>query len=178
MKLGTLRLAAAALLIAAFCAPMTARSQTSAANPAVTAIDTECNAIQSAVQALHPVHLALLNSKWNVLDDAGYAVAERTHASVTLVDVWKAGKSYAWVHAHTFDAKGDQRATQLCFRQGDGTLERARQATTVENLNAASAEQAYFSSAGKVIQKSAAFEENDPAVAKKIEALPFYSSLP
>jgi hypothetical protein len=178
MKLGTMRLAAASLLAASvLCAPMTARSAP-AANPAVAAIDTECNAIQSAIQALHPIHLALVSSKWNVLDDAGYAVAEQTKAAITLVDVWKAGKSYAWVHAHTLDAKGDQRATQLCFRQSDGTLERARQAATVENLSAAAAEQAYYSSDGKLIQKSAAYEENDPAVAKKIQSLPFYSSLP
>jgi hypothetical protein len=178
MKVFGTRVAAMSLLAAvALCSPMAARSQ-AAAPAAVTAINTECNAIQSAIQALHPVHLALVSSQWKVLSDADFAVAEQTRAAITLVDAWKAGKSYAWIHAHTFDAKGDQRATQLCFRQSDGTLERARQATTVENLNAASAEQAYFSSDGKIIQKSAAFEENDPAVAKKIQALPFYSQLP
>jgi hypothetical protein len=179
MKHVGMRLAVASLLVAgALCAPMAARSQAVAPSAAVKAIDTECNAIQSAIAALHPVHLALVSSQWKVLSDADYTVAERTHTAVTLVDAWKAGKNYAWIHAHTFDAKGDQRATQLCFRQSDGTLERARQATTIENLNAAAAEQAYYSTSGKVIQKSAAFEENDPALAKRIEALPFYSSLP
>jgi hypothetical protein len=163
--------------VALFCAPMAARSA-DAPGAAVKAIDTDCNAIQSAIQALHPVHLDLISSKWTVLSDADYTVAERTHASITLVDAWKAGKNYAWIHAHTFDAKGDQRATQLCFRQSNGTLERARQAGTVESLNAAGAEQAYYSADGTLIQKSAAFEENDPALAKKVEALPFYSSLP
>jgi hypothetical protein len=173
-----MRVAATSLVAAAlFCTPMAARSA-DAPSAAVTAIDTDCSAIQSAIQALHPVHLALVSSKWKVLSDADYTVAERTHASITLVDAWKAGSNYAWIHAHSFDAKGDQRATQLCFRQSNGTLERARQAATVENLNAAAAEQAYYSADGKLIQKSAAFEENDPALAKKVEALPFYSSLP
>ncbi len=173
-----MRVAAASLVAAAlFCVPMAARSA-DAPSAAVKAIDTDCNAIQSAIQALHPVHLALVSSKWTVLSDADYTVAERTHASITFVDAWKAGKNYAWIHAHTFDAKGDQRATQLCFRQSNGTLERARQAGTVESLNAAGAEQAYYSADGTLIQKSAAFEENDPALAKKVEALPFYSSLP
>ena len=176
MRLFGTRIAAASLLAAMMLsAPIAARSQDAAG---VKAINTECNAIQSAIQALHPVHLALVSSQWKVLSDADFTVAERTHASITLVDAWKSGKNYAWIHAHTFDAKGDQRATQLCFRQSDGTLERARQATTVENLNAAAAEQAFFSSDGKVIQKTAAFEENDPALAKKVEALPFYSQLP
>jgi hypothetical protein len=179
MKCVGVRLAAASLLAAGvLCAPIAARSENAAPSAAVKAIDTDCSAIQSAIQALHPVHLALVSSQWKVLSDADYAVAEQTRSAITLVDAWKAGQSYAWIHAHTFDAKGDQRATQLCFRQSDGTLERARQATTIENLNAASAEQAYYSSDGNAIQKSAAFEENDPALAKKIESLPFYSSLP
>lgn len=66
----------------------------------------------------------------------------------------------------------------MCLRQSDGTLERIRQAATVESLNAAAAEQAYYSADGNVIRKTAAVEENDPALAKKVEALPFYSSLP
>ncbi|HTA38112.1 MAG TPA: hypothetical protein VK760_03495 [Candidatus Acidoferrales bacterium] len=172
------RFAGASLIAAAvLCAPMAARSA-DAAPAAVKAIDTDCSAIQSAIQALHPVHLALVSSQWKVMSDADFAVAEQTHTSITFVDAWKAGTGYAWIHAHTFDAKGNQRATQLCFRQADGTLERARQAATMENLNAAAAEQAYYSPGGKLIQKSAAFEENDPALAKKVAALPFFSSLP
>jgi hypothetical protein len=174
-----MRFAAASLIAAAvLCAPIAGRSADAAPSAAVKAIDTDCNAIQSAIHALHPAHLALVSSQWKVLSDADYTVAERTHTAITLVDAWKAGANYAWVHAHTWNAKGDQRATQLCFRQSDGTLERARQAGTIESLNAAAAEQAYYSSDGKLIQKSAAFEENDPALAKKVQALPFYSSLP
>lgn len=151
----------------------TLRSQTT-----VSDIDTECNAIQNAVMALTPVHLAYQSSHWNVLSDADYTVAQRTKTSVTFADVYKQGNKYAWVHTHTFDSKGNQRATQLCFRQSDGTLERARQATTVPELSAASAKQAYYSSDGKIIQKTALFEEKDPDIAKSISALPFYASLP
>jgi hypothetical protein len=45
-------------------------------------------------------------------------------------------------------------------------------------LDSASAVQAYFAPDGTVIQKMDAFEMNDPAVAKTIKALPFYSALP
>lgn len=145
---------------------------------AVTAIDTDCSAIHDAVMALKPVHLALVKSTWQVLSDADYAVAEKTTSSVTLVDAWNQGGNYAWIHAHSFDAKGNQTATQLCFRQADGSLERARQAKTVDDFDAASAQQAYFTSDGTLIQKTELFEVNDPAIAKKVSDLPFYKQLP
>jgi hypothetical protein len=149
------------------------RSQTT-----VQAIDTQCNAIQDAVMALHPIHVAYMKSQWNVMSDADYTAAQRTASSATFADVYKQGKNYAWVHAHSFDAQGNQRATQLCFRQSDGTLERVRQATTVPDLAAASAKQAYYSSDGTIIQKTSLFEANDPLIAKSIKSLPFYSVLP
>jgi hypothetical protein len=173
-RIGTLLSAA---LLAAVVLTTTARSQTSDA-AAVKQIDTECNAIQDAVMALHPIHVAYRSSNWDVLSDADYAVAERTAVSITFVDVYKQGSKYAWVHAHSFNSKGKQRATQLCYRQSDGTLERVRQATTVPDLAAASAQQAYYSSDGKLIEKTALFEVNDPLIAKKVETLPFYSVLP
>ena len=92
--------------------------------------------------------------------------------------MYKQGASYAWVHAHSVDKHSKQHATQLCFRQSDGTLERVRQATTIPNLSEASAEQAYYSSDGKLIQKTRLFEENDPMIAKTIKSLPFYAVLP
>jgi hypothetical protein len=155
-----------------------ARADEAAAAASISQIDTECGAIQNAIMALKPIHVALVNSKWKVLSDQDYAVAERTNSSITLADVWKQGSSYAWVHSHTIDSKGNQRATQLCFRQADGTLERARQATTVPELDAAAAKQAYYASDGSIIQKTSIFEVNDPAIAKKIAELPFYSVLP
>jgi hypothetical protein len=145
---------------------------------AIKPINTECNAIQTAILALHPIHVALINSQWKVLDAGGYMAAEKTTKSITLVDAWKQGKNYAWIHSHSIDAHGNQRATQLCFRQSDGTLERARQATTVPGLQAASASQAFYASNGSIIQKTSAFEMNDPAIAKTIKALPFYNVLP
>jgi hypothetical protein len=154
-----------------------ASSQTTDA-AAVKQIDTECNAIQDAIMALHPVHVAYQSGTWVVLSDSDVAVAEQTKAALMFADVYKQGSSYAWVHAHSWDANGDQHATQLCFRQGDGTLERARQATTVPALAAASARQAYYASDGTVIQKTAIFEANDPMLAQTIKSLPFYSVLP
>jgi ligand-binding SRPBCC domain-containing protein len=166
-----------AAFVCAFALTTVARTQTTGA-ASVKQIDTECNAIQDAVMALHPVHVAYRSSSWAVLSDADYAAAEQTKASVTFADVYKQGAKYAWVHAHSFNEQGTQRATQLCFRQSDGTLERARQAATVPDLASAAAEQAYFSPDGKVIQSTKLFEMNDPMVAKTIEALPFYSVLP
>jgi hypothetical protein len=158
--------------------PLAGYSQDSGATAQVKAIDTDCMAIQNATMALHPVHLALVQSKWNVLSDADYAIAQQTRASITLVDAWKAGKNYAWIHSHSFDAQGNQRATQLCFRQSDGTLERARQATTLPDLDSAAAKVAYFASDGSVIFAAGAFDQNDPALSKTIASLPFYSALP
>jgi hypothetical protein len=155
-----------------------ARPADTAAASQVKAIDTDCSAIQNAVMALKPIHLALLNSNWKVLSDADYTVAERTHASITLVDAWKQGNNYAWIHSHSFSASGTQRATQLCFRQANGSLERARQAADVPSLGAAGAKAAYFSSDGTLIFKVSGFEVNDPAVAKTIKELPYYSVLP
>jgi hypothetical protein len=168
-------LCAASLAIAALTA--TASSQTGDA-ATIAQIDTECNAIQNAIMALHPIHVAYKSGTWVVLSDADYAVVAQTGASITLADVYKQGSKYAWVQAHSFAASGKQRATQLCFRQSDGTLERARQATTAPELAAASAQQAYYSSNGTVLQATSLFEVNDPMLAKKIEALPFYSVLP
>jgi ligand-binding SRPBCC domain-containing protein len=145
---------------------------------AVKQIDSDCSAIQSATMALKPIHFALISSKWKVMSDADYTVAEQTHASVAFADVWTQGKNPAWVHSHTFTASGTQRATQLCFRQADGTLERVRQAATVDDLGGAAAEQAYYASDGTVIQKTSLFAVNDPAIAKKVADLPFYSMLP
>ena len=145
---------------------------------AMKSIDSDCLAIHEATMALHPIHLELLASKWKVLSDADFAVAQRTRASVTLVDVWKQGKNPAWVHAHTFTQSGDQRATQLCFRQKDGSLQRAKQATTLANIDSASAKIAYYTSSGKVIFKASAFEQNDPMLAMKVSDLPFYQDLP
>lgn len=153
------------------------QSQTNAAT-AIKAIDVDCGAIQDALPALTPMHFIGVASTWKVASDADVTVAERTHRSLVIADVWSQGKNFAWVRAHAYDQQGDQRATQLCFRQQDGSLERARQAATSPELNAAAAEQAYFASDGSLIQKTAGFEVNDPVLAKKVEALPFYKTTP
>lgn len=148
------------------------------AQTTVKAIDTQCNAIQDAVMALKPVHVAYVNSQWKVLSDADYTVAQQTKASVMFADVYMQGKKFAWVHAHAFDSQGNQKATQLCFRQSDGTLARVRQATTVPDLAAASAEQAFYAANGTILQKTKLFEVNDPQIAKSIKELPYYAVLP
>ena len=159
-------------------ATLAVRSQGTVASSEVKQIDTECNAIQDAVMALKPVHVVYRSGNWEVLSNADLTVAMQTKASVKFADVYKQGSKYAWVHAHSFDSNGKQSATQLCFRQSDGTLERVRQATTIADLSTATARQAYYASDGKLIQKTSLFEVNDPMIAKTIESLPFYAVLP
>lgn len=164
--------AVACYTLAAMALPVSAESD------AVKSIDSDCSAIQNAIMALHPIHVVLVGSQWKVMSEGEYTVAEQTHKSITFADVYKQGKNYAWVHSHSFNASGKQTATQLCFRQADGSLERARQAETVPNLAAAGAEAAYYTPSGTVIQKTALFEVNDPMIAKHVKELAFYQVLP
>lgn len=166
----------AALIVVGAYAP--ASAEMSAHGKVVAQIDSECNAIQNAVMALKPIHVAYQSGKWAVMSDADATVAVRTNAQLTYADVFKQGNNYAWVHAHSVNQQGAERATQLCFRQSDGTLERVRQAATIPDLSAASAEQAYYSNDGKIIQQTKLFEVNDPMIAQSIKALPFYAVLP
>lgn len=167
---------AAALVCGTLLLPSVARSDDSVA-AAVKAIDTDCNAISLAVMALKPVHVVLADGTWKVVSDGDFTIAENTHSAVMFVDAYKQGKNYAFVHSHTFAQGGAQRATELCFRQSDGTLERAKQAETVKALAAANAT-AYFASDGTLLQKTATYAENDPAVTKKVADLPYFNSLP
>jgi hypothetical protein len=149
-----------------------------AATPALAAIDADCLAIQNALPALHPIHLALQNNKWTVLSDADFTVAQKTTTAITLADVYPQGKSYAWVAAHRYDANGNQQAIQLCYRQSNGSLERAKIAATDPALSAAGASIAYYSETGTLLDKVGVVEENDPMVAKAVKQLPFFSLLP
>jgi hypothetical protein len=88
-RIGTLL--CALLFAAAVTAP--ASSQTSDA-ASVNQIDTECNAIQDAVMALHPIHVAYRSSHWDVVSDADFTVAEQTKVSITFADVYKQGSNY------------------------------------------------------------------------------------
>ena len=167
-----------ALIVCTSLATTSVRSQMMSTADAMKRIDTECGAIQNAVMALKPIHVTLRSGTWYVLSDAQVSAALQTKASLTFADVWKQGANYAWVHTHRFNASGTQRATQLCFRQSNGTLARVRQASTEPALSEASAQQAYYTSSGKLIEKTSFFSENDPMIAKSIRALPFYSVLP
>ena len=167
-----------AAYVAMFSAPVAAENAMTSDAAAVKAIDSDCSAIHDATMALKPIHVMLAGSTWKIVKDADWTVAQRTHASVTFVDAWKQGKSYAWIHAHSFDQSGNQRAAQMCFRQKDGSLQRVKQAGTLADADAAESQKAYYASDGKLIMKTATFEVNDPLVAKKIQNLPYYKNLP
>lgn len=178
----TVPFAVLVLLCVASVTPI-ARSQsmgTTASSPPspVAAIDAQCSAIQDAVMALKPVHVVYRSNNWNVVGDKDYTVMSQTKTSILFADVYKQGSNYAWVTSHTFDSHGNQRATQLCFRQSDGSLQRVRQATTVEGLSATAATEAYYSSDGNLLQKTTLFAANDPMIVKTVKSLPFYSELP
>ena len=127
--------------------------------------------------ALHPTHLALVAGTWRVFSEGDYAVVEQTHKSIAFADVWKQGNNPAWVSGHSFNATAISAPYNSAIARRQ-TLERAKQAGTAPDLDAASAEVAYFGGDGSVIQKPSLFEVNDPALAKKITDLPFYNMLP
>lgn len=54
------------------------------AQTTVPEINLECNAIQDAVMALKPIHVAYRSLHWVVLSDADFAVAQQTKTSITL----------------------------------------------------------------------------------------------
>jgi hypothetical protein len=166
------------LTLAGLVATRPAQSDQPTVADQVKAIDTDCLAIQNAVMALKPIQLVSSSANWKIASDADVTIAEQTKGSVIIANIWKQGDNYAWVHSHRWDQNGNERATQLCFRQADGTLERARQAGTVPALNEASATAAYFAPDGTVLLQAKAFEANDPMLAKSIKALPFYKQLP
>jgi hypothetical protein len=64
--------------------PLTTQADSSGA---ITKINTECNAIQNAVMALHPIHVAYRSGNWIVLSDADATVAMRTKVSIRFADV-------------------------------------------------------------------------------------------
>jgi hypothetical protein len=140
-------------------------------------IDVTCDTMVQQQALVTPVHLVLKSSTWTVVSDPNAIAADRTSATAVYADVWKQNGKYVWVHAHRFMQSGDQRATQLCFRV-DGTLARAKQATTIPALDAAGATRAYYYTNGTIAGKIGAFEENDPSLAKAVTALPYYANLP
>jgi hypothetical protein len=139
--------------------------------------DVTCDTMVQQQKLITPVHVVLKASTWDIVKDQSMIAADRTKASVTFADVWKQNGKYVWVHAHTFTQGGTQRASQLCFRT-DGTLARVKQAETIPALDAAGAVRAYYNTNGALIAKVGAFEENDPALAKIVTSLPYYSVLP
>lgn len=157
--------------------PMTQQQANASPKTLIAQINVTCDTMVQQQKLIAPVHVVLKSSSWNVVTDPGMIAADRTAANVVFADVWKQNGKYVWVHAHRFTQAGAQRATQLCFRT-DGTLARVRQATAIPALDGAGASRAYYYTNGTLIQKSAAFEENDPALAKVVKSLPYYAVLP
>src|SRR5271165_6877136 len=145
-------------MLPALAQPTLAPSQKVDPKLLVTRIDVNCRVVQQSTKMKPnaeeppPVHVVLRSGTWAVVQDADFAAADRTHASVMLVDVWKRAGNYTWILAHRYTQAGAQRATQACFRN-DGSLARIRQATTLPGLDAASARAAYFNTDGSLIAK-------------------------
>jgi hypothetical protein len=152
-------------------------SENIAPSVAIAQIDVTCDTMVQQSKLITPVHVVLSGATWKVATDADVAVAARTKDTQMIADVWKQNGKYVWARSHTFKQDGTQSATQLCFRV-DGTLARVRQAMTVPALDAADATRAYFKTDGTLIEKFGAYAVDDPAVATKIEALPYYKTLP
>jgi len=140
-------------------------------------VDVTCDTMVQQQKLITPVHLVNKSSTWNVVSDANVVAADRVSATIVFADVWKQNGKYVWVHAHSVNQQGDQKATQLCFRT-DGTLARVRQAATIDALDAAGATRAYYYTNGTLIAKFGVFDENDPSVSKSVTSLPYYKNLP
>lgn len=136
-------------------------------------IDTNCYVVHSATKSEKPKDVVLKDSTWQVTTDQDLTVVEHKHLSVTQAEVWKHAGNLVWVHWVTVDAKGNEHATQLCFRN-DGSLARARQATTVPSLEGAVSREAYYHSNGTLIDKTSLFSVDDPAIYKRVRDLPFF----
>jgi len=144
----------------------------------VARIDANCAVFRKAVETEAPSEVVRRGSStWKVTSGPAAASAERVTHNVTYAKIWKQSGNYVWAHWVSHDSSGDQHSTQLCFRS-DGTLARARQATTVPSLDAASASQAYYNTDGSLIRKSALFVLDDPAIVKRVANLPFFKLLP
>jgi hypothetical protein len=138
-------------------------------------IDLNCQVFHSGIQTVAPTEVAAVrNASWAVVDTAHKQQVESLKDHVWIVQVWKQAGNLNWVHSARFDASGTRHATQLCFRN-DGTLARVRQASTIPALDAASARQAYYNTDGSLIRASSLFEVNDPAIKKRVRALPYYN---
>jgi hypothetical protein len=159
-----------------FCvAPVTITAQTPAPGP-VAQIDTECDAVLSAVSQTSPVSVILNGKKWQVLTDS-----QLHYLTGSLIPhyaaVYKQGGRYVYAREVSVDKYGDQHALGMCFRN-DGTLARARQAQTIPKLSSESAQRGYYAPDGTLIQKTPGFNEKDPTIAKNLTALRYFSVLP
>ena len=157
--------------------PTLAPSQMVSPGLLVTRIDTNCAVVRHAITTESAVEVVQRGSTWRVASVSDATVAERTHASVTYAKVWKQAGHYVWAQWITRDAQGNQHADQFCYRP-DGSLARARHATTVPALDAVSVKVAYFNTDGSLIRKSATYVVDDPAVYKRVKDLPFFTTLP
>ncbi|HTJ25218.1 MAG TPA: hypothetical protein VMA36_03545 [Candidatus Limnocylindria bacterium] len=180
-RLPAWRAVALAIGIAGLAAPAAAQttkpltpSQMVSPDILVKRIDLNCQVFHNAIQTVQPTEVAAIQAaSWTVVDAAHKQQVESMKDHVWIVQVWKQAGNLNWVHSARLDARGARHATQLCFRN-DGTLARARQATTIPGLDAASARQAYFNTDGSVIRASSLFEVNDPAIGKRVDALPYF----
>jgi len=144
----------------------------------VTRIDTNCAVFKSAIKTQKPTDvIALHSTDWRLASHSELVAAENGKSAYTLAEVWKQAGNYQWVHAMTVTAGGGRHATQLCFRN-DGSLSRAKQARTMPSLDSAADRGAYYNTDGSLIEKTATFEVNDPAIAKRIKELPYFKILP
>jgi hypothetical protein len=141
-------------------------------------IDVNCAVVSAAVKSQPPTTVAQVGSSvWKVASNPSDTTFTHVATTKTVANVWKQAGNYVWVHWVTHGSHGIVRADQLCFRN-DGTLARARQATTVKAFDAAGGQEAYFNTDGSVIKHDVAFSLNDPAVYKRVNKLPFFKVLP
>lgn len=182
------RTLAIAMGTAAFAAPIPATAQIKVkplmpaenvpADILVKRIDLNCSVFRSGIRTEKPTEVAAVRAATFAAVDEGHRrEVEALTDHVWVVQAWKVAGNLNWVRSARFDEKGTVHLTQLCFRN-DGTLARVRQAAADADLDAVSTKQAYFRTDGSLIQASALFERDDPAIPKGAQPPPYSGVLP
>ena len=139
----------------------------------VARINADCAVFADAIKTERPTVLAASGSaSWRVVDPTKLRDVEHVQTSAWTVQMWKEAGNYVWFHSARYDSRGNERATQLCFR-ADGTLARVRQGRTSADFDTAAEGQAYFNTDGSLIRADGLFETNDAAIYKRVKDAPF-----
>ena len=178
----TLSLAAAAATLAAPASAQMAKpltpSQKVGARTLIARIDTNCAVVAGAIKTEPAIVVRRRVDTYSVTqpttttDDVAL---ERRRGSTA--EVWRQAGHLVWVKLVGRNRSGGREAAQLCYR-ADGSLARARLATSMNGLDAVASNIAWFNTNGARIAKVGVVSQDDPNLYRRVERLPFFDKLP